>query len=75
MIERPTWVATSVHALEQVTAAAAQATGCELVRAGQTSRHHHGWSTDLWATGAAWRLPWCRHRSTPTPPACARSQI
>jgi lysophospholipase L1-like esterase len=44
--------------LEKLTAAAAQATGCELVRAGQASRDHHGWSTDPWATGAGWPLPW-----------------
>jgi lysophospholipase L1-like esterase len=44
--------------LENLTAAAAQATGCELVRAGQASRDHHGWSTDPWATGAGWPLPW-----------------
>jgi lysophospholipase L1-like esterase len=45
--------------LEELTAAAAEATGCELVRAGQASRDHHGWSTDPWAVGAGWPLPWC----------------
>ena len=44
--------------LEEATAAAAQATGCELVRAGQASRQHHGWSTEPWALGAGWPLPW-----------------
>jgi lysophospholipase L1-like esterase len=44
--------------LEELTAAAARATDCELVRAGQASRDHHGWSTDPWATGAGWPLPW-----------------
>jgi hypothetical protein len=44
--------------LEEATAAAAHATGCELVRAGHASRDHHGWSTDPWAVGAGWPLPW-----------------
>ncbi|MDT5203012.1 MAG: hypothetical protein QOH34_4534 [Mycobacterium sp.] len=44
--------------LEEATAAAAQATGCELVRAGHASRDHHGWSTDPWAVAAGWPLPW-----------------
>ena len=44
--------------LEDATAAAAAATGCELVRAGQASRQHHGWSADPWAVGAGWPLPW-----------------
>ncbi len=44
--------------LEEATAAAALATGCELVRAGQASREHHGWSSDPWAVGAGWPLPW-----------------
>jgi lysophospholipase L1-like esterase len=44
--------------LEEATAAAAQATGCELVRAGEASRQHHGWSADPWAVGAGWPLPW-----------------
>jgi lysophospholipase L1-like esterase len=44
--------------LEEATAAAAEATGCELVRAGQASRQHHGWSADPWAAGAGWPLPW-----------------
>jgi len=44
--------------LEEATAAAAQATGCELVPAGQASRQHHGWSAEPWAVGAGWPLPW-----------------
>jgi lysophospholipase L1-like esterase len=44
--------------LEESTAAAAQATGCGLVRAGQASRDHHAWSSDPWAVGAALPLPW-----------------
>jgi lysophospholipase L1-like esterase len=44
--------------LEEATAAAAQATGCELVHAGQASRNHHPWSADPWAVGAGWPLPW-----------------
>jgi lysophospholipase L1-like esterase len=44
--------------LEKATAAAAQATGCELVRAGQASREHHAWSPDPWTVGAGLPLPW-----------------
>ena len=44
--------------LEGVTAAAAQATGCELVRAGHASRDHDGWSADPWAVAAGLPLPW-----------------
>jgi len=44
--------------LEQATAAAARATGCQLVRAGEASRNHHPWSADPWAVGAGWPLPW-----------------
>lgn len=44
--------------LEESTAAAAQATGCELVRAGQASREHHAWSPDPWTVGAVLPLPW-----------------
>ncbi len=44
--------------LEEATAAAAQATGCELVRAGHASRDHHGWSTDPWVVAAGLPLPW-----------------
>jgi lysophospholipase L1-like esterase len=44
--------------LEEATAAAAQATGCELLRAGHASRSHHGWSADPWAVAAGLPLPW-----------------
>lgn len=44
--------------LEDSTAAAAQATGCEIVRASDASRQHHAWSVDPWTVGAAWPLPW-----------------
>ncbi|HET9876374.1 MAG TPA: SGNH/GDSL hydrolase family protein [Mycobacterium sp.] len=44
--------------LEGHTAAAAVATGCEVVRAGQVSRDHHAWSTLPWTVGAVWPLPW-----------------
>jgi lysophospholipase L1-like esterase len=44
--------------LEELTAAAAQATGCGIVRAGQASREHHAWSSDPWTVGAGWPLPW-----------------
>jgi lysophospholipase L1-like esterase len=49
------WVASR---LEEATAEAAQATGCAVVRAGQASRDHHGWSPDPWAVAAGWPLPW-----------------
>ena len=44
--------------LEEATAAAAQSTGCEVVRAGQASREHHAWSADPWTVGAGLPLPW-----------------
>ncbi|BBX18984.1 hydrolase [Mycolicibacterium duvalii] len=36
--------------LEQLTADAAQATGCGLVRAGAASRDHHAWAPEPWTT-------------------------
>ncbi len=54
--------------LEDVTAVAAQATGCELVRAGLASRAHHGWSADPWAVAAGLPLPW---RAAPFHPNAA----
>lgn len=36
--------------LEQLTADAAEATGCGLVRAAEASRDHHAWSTAPWTT-------------------------
>lgn len=44
--------------LERHTAAAAEATGCEIVHAGQASRDHHPWSTVPWTVGASLPLPW-----------------
>jgi lysophospholipase L1-like esterase len=44
--------------LEEATAEAARDTGCEVLRAGDASRNHHGWSNDPWAVGAGWPLPW-----------------
>lgn len=44
--------------LERHTAAAAAATGCEIVRAGQASREHHPWSARPWTVGHALLLPW-----------------
>lgn len=44
--------------LERHTAAAAAATGCEIVRAGQASREHHPWSARPWTVGAGLMLPW-----------------
>lgn len=44
--------------LEELTAVAAEDTGCELVRAGEASREHHAWSAHPWTVGAGWPLPW-----------------
>lgn len=44
--------------LERLTAEAADATGCELVKAGEASRAHHAWSSDPWTT--RFHLPWPR---------------
>lgn len=44
--------------LEELTAAAAAAEGCEVVRAGAASREHHAWSADPWTVGATVPLPW-----------------
>lgn len=44
--------------LERHTAAAAAATGCGIVRAGQASREHHPWSARPWTVGAGLPLPW-----------------
>ncbi|WP_024440136.1 SGNH/GDSL hydrolase family protein [Mycobacterium sp. UM_WGJ] len=46
------------HGLERHTAAAAAATGCELIRAGDASREHHPWSARAWTVGAGLPLPW-----------------
>jgi lysophospholipase L1-like esterase len=44
--------------LEQLTAEAAEATGCELVGAAAASREHHAWSAEPWTVGAGLPLPW-----------------
>jgi lysophospholipase L1-like esterase len=54
--------------LEDATAQAARDTGCEVLRAGDASRNHHGWSKDPWAVAAGWPLPW---RPTPFHPNVA----
>lgn len=43
--------------LARHTAAAAAATGAEIVRAGQVSREHHPWSAQPWTVGAGLPLP------------------
>lgn len=43
--------------LERVTAEAAAATGCGLVKAGDASRDHHAWSADPWTTRFGWPVP------------------
>ncbi len=40
-------------ALERITADAAAATGCEVVRAAAASRQHHAWSDEPWTTKPA----------------------
>jgi lysophospholipase L1-like esterase len=40
--------------LERVTADAAEATGCEVVRAAAASRQHHAWSAEPWTTTPGW---------------------
>lgn len=44
-------------ALERLTADAAAATGCEVVRAAAASRQHHGWSAEPWTTRCGVPLP------------------
>ncbi|MCV7132377.1 SGNH/GDSL hydrolase family protein, partial [Mycobacterium hodleri] len=43
--------------LERLTAEAAAATGCEVVRAAAASRDHHAWSDDPWTTTFGLPLP------------------
>ena len=43
--------------LERVTAEAAAATGCEIVRAAEASRQHHAWSAGSWTTKPGVPLP------------------
>lgn len=47
--------------LERLTADATDATGCDVIKAGESSRQHHAWSADPWTT--RFGLPW------PTRPA------
>lgn len=44
--------------LAEETAAAAAATGCEVIHAADASREHHAWSADPWTIGAGSLLPW-----------------
>jgi lysophospholipase L1-like esterase len=43
--------------LERITADAAAATGCEIVRAAAASREHHAWSTEPWTVKPGVPLP------------------
>jgi lysophospholipase L1-like esterase len=43
--------------LERVTAEAAAATGCEMVKASEASRDHHAWSQEPWTTRFGLPLP------------------
>jgi lysophospholipase L1-like esterase len=43
--------------LETLTAEAAVANDCEIVRAGEASRAHHAWSAEPWTTGLSLPLP------------------
>jgi lysophospholipase L1-like esterase len=43
--------------LERLTAGAAAETGCDVVKAGEASREHHGWSSDPWTTRFGLPLP------------------
>jgi lysophospholipase L1-like esterase len=43
--------------LAELTAKAATATGCEVVRVAEASRTHHAWSEDPWTVGATLPLP------------------
>jgi lysophospholipase L1-like esterase len=43
--------------LVELTAKAAAATGCEVVRVAEASRDHHAWSADPWTVGATIPLP------------------
>ncbi|EUA22839.1 hypothetical protein I552_7330 [Mycobacterium xenopi 3993] len=60
--------------MEDLTAAAAEASGCELVRAGLASRDHHAWSSDPWTVGQRGHCRGGRRRFTPTPRGCAPSR-
>lgn len=43
--------------LSELTAAAAAATGCEVVAVADASREHHAWSAEPWTVGAGWPIP------------------
>ncbi|CAN5220090.1 SGNH/GDSL hydrolase family protein [soil metagenome] len=43
--------------LEEITAEAASATGCELVSAAAASREHHAWSSEPWTVGLTLPTP------------------
>lgn len=43
--------------LERLTAEAAAAAGCGVVRAADASRDHHSWSVQPWTRGVGWPLP------------------
>ena len=58
-------------ALERLTADAAEATRCEVVKAGEASREHHAWSADPWTT--RFGAPWPR-RPAPLHPNAAGMQ-
>ena len=58
--------------LERLTSEAAEATGCEVVRASDASRDHHAWSADPWTTRpTSWHARRCRsgHRHLNSPRA------
>ena len=43
--------------LEEITAEAAEASGCELVSVATASREHHAWSADPWTVGLTLPTP------------------
>ena len=45
------------HRLAELTAEAAAATGCEVVRVAEASLEHHAWSADPWTVGATIPIP------------------
>ena len=54
--------------LERLTAEAAAATDCEIVRAGAASRDHHAWSAEPWTTRSGVPVP---YRPAPLHPNAA----
>jgi lysophospholipase L1-like esterase len=57
--------------LVAITAAAAAATGCELVSAAAASRDHHAWSSDPWTVGAGFPLSFLIGKPAPFHPNAA----